>query len=811
VRPLLLSFLVLLASVGQSQIKNICKDKDADWKPIGPVGIFKGKQNFQGIIISVASRNGKEIFAGSNSGGLFKTTDGENWTNLTDQVGLPGLGIQDIALGKQRPGLILLATGVSTYGRSYGQGILYSTNGGQNWSVVKQFNPGLVRKGICRRALLNPSNDRNAYVAVDGEVWMTQRLGEEQAIWRKIFALPEGEGIVYEMKFHPQFASNGILYISSAKGKSAGQIHRINTIDGSSTNVTPPKAPQSFRTDIAVCDSKPDRLYVLFNKPGSGFSLHISEDRGKTYAMNRPMNAFGMGMAGFEMEVSPQKPDRIYFGGISMHRLDGLRQKTPGKIQGSQHDDIRDILVLSRAGKEMLICGNDGGVSVNGEMGNAAWTHLTGKGLTGLNISQFYGIDISEWDPNLFTGGLQDNGTIVWKKGQIPRHMYGGDGGDCVALPHSDKLVMANYNSGASPGGLVKMDLTRAKANSVWKTSFGSSLSPIVQAEYDDNKILYSYAKAGNPPTYGLHEYDVNGSVDRVLHDSKRDVKAIANAQSDPRVIYIAKLHVTYGREPEDILLRSDDGGKSWKDVSANLDGSKSNRISHIAVSPTNPMHVWVSYLGFKTGDRVYRSTDGGLTWENVSYGLPDVPVNRLLILDNRQFAATDFGIYTRSGLGSWKCFSNGLPSVIVSDLEYDRCTNTLYAATFGRGVWQTAYPYKVTPSKKTIQFTRSDTIGSNQVWDHDILIRKGAELYIGSKQGVQVKVMRGQRVILEKGAKLTLENVNISAPCGGSWRIQSLSSKTFGKRMATSTISVVGNKVKIENLENKAEFPMFR
>jgi len=815
VKKIILLFVFIFPLLASSQIKNLCKDSRSNWKPLGPVGIFKGKQNYQGIVVSVESRNGKEIYAGSNSGGLYRTNDGIEWENLTDRTGLPGMGIQDIALGNQRQDLILLATGVSTYGRDYGQGIVYSTNGGENWTVVRQFNPGIVKQGLCKRALLHPKNDRIAFVSVGGEVWNTSGLGDEQAVWHKVFSLPTDGGIINEMKFHPNFSQNGILYVSSARGKVPSEVYRLDVNLESSKKITPPKAPKSFNADVAVCPEKPDRVYMIFNKPGSTFYFHVSEDRGETFAMNRSINAFGMGMAGFEIEVSPIQADRIYFGGISLHRMEGLTSKKLEKIQGTQHDDIRDIRIISRAGVDQLICGNDGGVSVNGQSGDGSWTHLVGVGLKGLNISQYYDIDVSDWDPTVFVGGLQDNGTIAWKKGTRPQHLYGGDGGSCNFEPGSSSELIASYNSGASPGALVKIDLLKNKTSSIWNTSYGSSIAPIEQAEYDDNKVLYAYAKQGNPAKYGLYEYDLSTNENRMLgSDGNKEVLAIANAPNNPSTIYYAIYDVTYGPDPEGILRRSDNMGKSWRDISSGLNGSKDNKISHIAISPTNDYDVWVSYQGFRDGQKVYRSTDGGSNWVNASNGLPNFPVNRLMIIPGspeRIFAATDYGIYTRTKESNWTCFSNGLPPTMVTDLEYSRCSNKLYAATFGRGIWESEYPFDVKPSQKIVQYSSNDTLSGNQFWDYNILVRKGAHLIIGGTSKSEIKVMPGQKITVENGGQVTFTNIDVAASCGGSWEIELLSSGFWGKSRSNKSVAVLGNQVKLLNLENKGQFPLLK
>jgi photosystem II stability/assembly factor-like uncharacterized protein len=94
-------------------------------------------------------------------------------------------------------------------------------------------------------------------------------------------------------------------------------------------------------------------------------------------------------------------------------------------------------------------------------------------------------------------------------------------------------------------------------------------------------------------------------------------------------------------------------------------------------------------------GARVAKSTDGGLTFTDSSKGLPDLPVNRVLVSPvdpNTLYAATFLGVYRSTDAGAtWSRFGSGLPQVEVRDLYMPPDGSFLRVATYGRGVWQTA------------------------------------------------------------------------------------------------------------------------
>ncbi len=99
-------------------------------------------------------------------------------------------------------------------------------------------------------------------------------------------------------------------------------------------------------------------------------------------------------------------------------------------------------------------------------------------------------------------------------------------------------------------------------------------------------------------------------------------VGALAVAPSDPNVIYagMGESFIRGNMATGDGVYKSNDGGKTWFSV-----GLKNTHvISQIVVSPDNPQVVFVAALGHVFGNNtergVYRSTDGGKIWEKVLY-----------------------------------------------------------------------------------------------------------------------------------------------------------------------------------------------
>jgi photosystem II stability/assembly factor-like uncharacterized protein len=110
-------------------------------------------------------------------------------------------------------------------------------------------------------------------------------------------------------------------------------------------------------------------------------------------------------------------------------------------------------------------------------------------------------------------------------------------------------------------------------------------------------------------------------------------------------------------------------------------------------VDRTNPDILFAVFSGYGTG-HVYRSSDRGVTWTDISGNLPDMPVNGIVQSRDKPasvfFIGTDIGVwYTEDSGANWARFGNGLPNVVVYDIDIDS-RNRLIAATHGRGMWIT-------------------------------------------------------------------------------------------------------------------------
>lgn len=203
------------------------------------------------------------------------------------------------------------------------------------------------------------------------------------------------------------------------------------------------------------------------------------------------------------------------------------------------------------------------------------------------------------------------------------------------------------------------------------------------------NIIYTGYGNVWKSTNQGTNWTKISSFPNIAEYGKPAIISALNMCPTDPKYIYVAKrIHHAYN-SPSSFWRTMD--GSHWDLVTNGLPDDL--YFTYIAVDDDNPLSVWVSCSGFEEGKKVYYSADGGNLWENISFDLPNIPINTIVHQngsgENIIYIGTDAGIYyTMDGWNKWELYSTDLPNVIVSELEIHYPTKKLYAATFGRGIW---------------------------------------------------------------------------------------------------------------------------
>jgi len=646
-----------------------------NWTPLGAFAVptnggGAGRLN----CVAFHPTNSNILWVGSPAGGLWKSTNaGISWTTATDN--LPTLGVNDIAIDPTNPNVMYIGTGDQDASDTYGVGVLKSIDGGISWTITG-LNWTTNQGRSVGRLLINPNDHNMIFAATSSGVFKSPDAG---VTWTKVL----GTGNIKDMEFKPGDPS--VIYAAST----AGFYKSVNT--GLSFTIVSTTAGLPFsssinRIAIGVTPANPSYVYLLYSASGSSSykGLYLSNNSGTTFTLqsNSPnlfgwdsdgMDGGGQGWYTLSLDVSPVNVAEVIVGGVNIWKSDnaGMDWNCVAHWWGAGglpyvHADIHS-LVYRPDGSE-LYAATDGGLYVTND-GASSWQDKS----NGLQIGQMYRLGNSVTNANLVMQGWQDNGSSLYNAGAFER-VLGGDGMECFIDWSDPNYVYAEYQNGglngSSDGGNNFYDVV----NNIDEP--GQWITPWMQDPFDPQTIYAGFENVWKSTNRGLFWTKIstfNSSGLIVLEVSK----------SNPLIIYAATLSTIY---------KTTDGGANWSVVTYPSAGS-SAYITAIEISTTNPNIIWMTRSGYTAGTKVFKSFDGGTSWSNLSGSLPNIPVNCVVNqtgTNDGVYVGTDLGVYyIDNDLTSWMPYSNGLPNVIVDELEIHYGTNKLRAATYGRGLWE--------------------------------------------------------------------------------------------------------------------------
>ncbi|MGB5498641.1 MAG: glycosyl hydrolase, partial [Maribacter sp.] len=134
------------------------------------------------------------------------------------------------------------------------------------------------------------------------------------------------------------------------------------------------------------------------------------------------------------------------------------------------------------------------------------------------------------------------------------------------------------------------------------------------------------------------------------------------------------------------------DNGVTWQNVTPK--GLKECLVNAIEVSPHDPAIAYIATTRYKFNDytpAIYKTMDYGVTWINLSSGIPYGAFTRVVREDSNRkdllYAGTEKGIYISWNAGkSWEAFQLNLPKTPITDLKVHQ--GNLVVATSGRSFW---------------------------------------------------------------------------------------------------------------------------
>lgn len=637
----------------------------------------RGSDNQAGRMHAVApASDGLHLYAGSANGGLWKgSLAGSGWQPLGDNLyggahwlaALPGAapGDPDVLLAATDGGLVHVTR---DEGRTWAEPVGLEEGG--SWAVrrVATSSDGSGAVFVLRRRAGAGS-------------YQLFRSTDAMASFQKVLGLGQFAADVWV----PRLGGSDVWVLSTTG------IQR--STDGGSSFSVVGSLPVGGMSggELVGSEAGAPRLWVVADVAGQR-QLYRSDDAGGSWTLIDTLTDYWVS----SLNASIVDADLFAYGGVECHvtRDAGASFDVVngwGEYYGDPavklHADLPGIDVLFDGAGEVWYVNTDGGLYASTDQ----LASVQNLSLDGLRVSQYYTTLTSAANPDFVLAGAQDQGyqrasTAPGGGGLYAfAQLISGDYGHLSSADGDHDYVFSTYP------GFVLCHLGETAANLVIENfPPGETLAwlpPVVADPYDERDYflcatrLWRYDKIP-----GVRDWigSVYSTFDFSAGQPNRYASALVFSPVDPERAYAA---TNDGR-----LFRSDDHGLTWTQAAGLGPSAHYFYGTAIVASALDVDTVYVAGSGYGS-PAVYRSTDGGASFQPWGEGLPSTLVYCLAeSRDGRGTMAcgTETAAYRREpGDAAWEDVTgNQAPVTIYWSVEALPHENTMRFGTYGRGIW---------------------------------------------------------------------------------------------------------------------------
>jgi len=648
--------------------------------------------------------------------GIYKSADGgKTFTHMglktTHSIGR-------VITHPDNPDIVYAAASGHTWGYSGDRGLFKTEDGGKTWQKLTNGLPDDGKTGAID-LVIHPENPDILYVSF----W--QRMRQP---WRFDSGGPNS-GIF-------KTTDGGKSWTKLTQGIPKGDLGRIGlAISKSNPQVLMAVIEHSFQPRQTIREGreeKPNPDYKDMTKLGSG--IYRSEDGGESWIYMNRTNVRPFYYS--HIYINPSDDQLIYYLATNMmYSEDGGKTL---KTMSGLHPDFHTMW-LDPHNKNRFYVGQDGGASLTHDHGST-WILFDN-----LCVTQFYAVSADMRDPYYVYGGMQDNGT--WAGPSMSRqeaiftdfwfNIGGGDGFHTQNDPTDWRTVYCESQG----GNISRVNVETRETNRIrpsrentynWTehappppkrkpgeepespSLFGRQSSPfrfnwsspILLSPHNPHTLyfggnhLFKSIDRGdhwtiispdlttdNPDKYDKPTGGI--TLDQTGAETHCTILAISESPITPGLIWV-------GTDDGNVQL-TQDGGKTWTNTRKNVpDVPEGIWVSRVLASRYEEGTCYLTFDGHRSDlfkPYVFKTTDFGKNWANISGNLPDggpvYVIREDLKNKNLLFVGTEFAVFfSIDGGKNWTNLSLNMPTVAFHDLMIHPRDNDLIAGTHGRGIW---------------------------------------------------------------------------------------------------------------------------
>jgi photosystem II stability/assembly factor-like uncharacterized protein len=701
---------------GVNSLNNVFKPMK--WRSIGP---FRGGRS---VAACGVVDNPAVYYMGTTGGGLWKTDDmGITWRNISDGY-FKSSSVGAVAVAESDANIVYVGMGehavrgVMTHS---GDGVYKSTDAGKSWHKI-----GLETTQHIARIAIHPKDPNIVYIAAQGALYGKSadrgiyKSVDGGANWKKILYVDENTGC---NELSMDMNNPAIVYASmwdhgrkpwQVKSGGPGSGLYKSTDGGAHWEKLQTGLPKEMgKMAIAVCRSNSEKVFALiesdYTKEAGG--LYVSTDAGKSWSqVTNDHRLIQRSWYYIKLFTDPLNENTLYvMSAPAMRSIDG--GKTWEDISAT-HGDYHNLWINPKNANNMIIA-DDGGAAISFNQGKS-WSSQHN-----MPTAQFYRINVDNQFPYRIYGGQQDNTSVSiasreLNSGGISTNSWSASaGGESAFLafdPNDPRYVL-----GGSYQGTIDVLDTKAKASTNimaapiqylgrdakdMKYRFNWN-APIIWSQHEANTFYHGAQVLLKTSDYGKNWKEVSPDLTRNEKDKQGKAgvpfsNEAVGAENYGTLSYLMESPhekgVIYTGSDDGLVYLTKDGGNNWQNVTPA--GLSECLINAIEVSPHDKATAYIATTQYKFNNHtpaLYKTTDYGKTWINISAGIPHGAFTRVVredaVLKDLLFAGTETGLFLSwNGGKNWAPFQLNLPLTPITDLRIHQ--GNLIAATSGRSFW---------------------------------------------------------------------------------------------------------------------------
>jgi photosystem II stability/assembly factor-like uncharacterized protein len=691
--------------------------KQMKWRAVGPANMGGRIADF-----AVDPKSPYTIFVATATGGLLKSKDnGTTWAGVFEHESVASTGAVAIAPSDSK--IVWLGTGEPNgrNSSSWGNGIYKSTDSGATWTnmglkdsqdiariAIDPSDPNVVYVAVLGH-LWGPNKERGVYKTTDGGHTWTPSLQIDENVGASDLVMdPSDRNTLYAAMYYRRrspysFTSGGPIggiYKTSDAGKTWKKL--AGGLPSQTGRIGLDIYRKNSQVVYAVAESDVGGSSSIFDNKSKSGGVFRSEDKGETWQRLNGVDPRAFYFS--QIRVDPKDDKRIYVLGFSLHVSDDGGKTFRDDGAKNVHPDLH-AMWIDPDNPNRLLLGTDGGIYASYDR-SETWQHFENVG-----IGEFYRVAVDMQKPYRIAGGLQDNFSWI---GPSATHnqdgitdadwisLGGGDGMYCAIDPTEPDIIYSESQNGT----LSRLNMKTGQRKNLQpapkegEAAFRFNWTSPFWISHFDHTVLYLGCNHVFKLTDRGDKWE-SISPDLSTQDLQKVSTVGSGAETYGTVYTISESPITRGL----IWAGTDDGkvwvtrdeGKNWVDLTANFPPEvKGFWVSRVEASHFDEGTAYVAIDGHRNdayAPFVFVTADFGKTWKSIASDIPkDSPVKVVredLKNKNLLFAGTEFGFYVSFDRGGhWSKYNSGLPTVAVDDILIHPRDLDLVIGTHGRSIF---------------------------------------------------------------------------------------------------------------------------